>query len=100
MSQWCRVFSVRDAQPEPARLIEFVRSHGLGIAGQFYGDEQGRWHRAELHFHPHAAPLHLQRFVEAEDDLRNDLNRWAAWVELAEANPHQQRLMEFLVNVQ
>ena len=46
---------------------------------------------------PVPAHLHLAHYLTAEDDLRNELNTWAAWIESVPDNPHQNRLMQHMI---
>lgn len=91
---WFRVFGLNDNQPDPAAVLELL--HGLGgeVSGHFHGDDLG-WFRAELLLG--GTPLSLERYLTAEDDLRNDLNTWAAWLESVPANPHQGQLMQHMI---
>jgi hypothetical protein len=96
MSQWYRVFGINEAQPEPAALLEHLHLLGLETAGHFHGDDQG-WFRAELVLDEDTEPILLERFWSKEDDLRAELNTWAAWLETVADNPHHGRLMEHVI---
>jgi hypothetical protein len=91
---WFRVFGINDAQPDPAAVLEFLHGQGGDVAGHFHGDDLG-WFRAELLLG--GTPVSLERYLTAEDDIRNDLNTWAAWLESVPANPHQGPLMQHMI---
>jgi hypothetical protein len=90
---WYRVFGTSDTEPSPAGLLEHL---GEGVTGNFRGDDAG-WFRAELSIEPGARPLELERFLVSEEDLRGELNTWAAWVEGTGDGPVQIRLMQHLI---
>jgi hypothetical protein len=97
MSLWLRVFGTNEIQPEPAALLEYLRSIGPEATGHFRGDEEG-WFAAELIIAAGETPLHLERFLSSEEGIRAELNAWAAWLETCDYSPNHQRLMEHMVN--
>jgi hypothetical protein len=97
MSLWLRVFGTNEVQPEPAALLEHVRSICPEATGHFRGDDQG-WFAAELVFSAGETPLHLERFLSTEEGIRAELNAWAAWLETCDYSPNHQRLMEHMVS--
>jgi hypothetical protein len=94
---WFRVFGTNDLQPEPEQLLEHLRRLGIESPGDFGGDDHG-WFRADFTYNEQAPPLHLERFLTADDDIRDDLNSWAAWLETVETNPVVPRLMQLMVD--
>src|SRR5207237_2558763 len=94
---WHYVFGGNDLQPDPAGLLEDLQRLGLEISGKFRGDDLG-WFSAEIAYAPDLPPLVIERYLAKEDDIRTDLNRWAAWLETFEANPHTGRLMQRVIN--
>jgi hypothetical protein len=96
MSQWFRIFAARDAAVEPAALLEHLHAQGLEVSGHFRGDDLG-WFRAELVFAEDAPPVQLDRYLVKEEEIRGELNSWAAWLEEQEDNPHHARLMEQVI---
>jgi hypothetical protein len=96
MSQWFRVFGRNDVQPAPAALLEWLHGQGVEVTGNFRGDDLG-WFQAELLVDPDAAPLRLDRYLAKEDDIRGELNTWAAWLESAGDSPTHLRLMQHVV---
>jgi hypothetical protein len=96
MSQWFRVFGLRDTLPAPAALLEHLHGLNLEVAGHFHGDDLG-WFRVELRLPDEDEPVRLERFLTREDDLRGELNTWAAWLETVADNAHAVRLMEHMI---
>src|SRR5207237_1102167 len=41
--------------------------------------------------------VNVEHFWAQEDDLRDDLNAWAAWLETVENNPHGAALMAHVI---
>jgi hypothetical protein len=93
---WLRVFSVKEQAPEPAKLLEHLQAQGFQVRGDFGGDSLG-WFRAELHLEGAEEPIPLQRYLANEEDLRDDLNSWAAWLETVEGNRQARRLMQQMI---
>jgi len=94
---WCRVFGSNQVEPEPAALLEELQRLGYDeVTGKFRGDEHG-WFSAQIAFAPSLPPLEIERYLSTEDDIRAELNTWAAWLETLEENPHATRLMERII---
>src|SRR5438552_4025114 len=96
MSLWLRVFGTNEIQPAPAALLEHLQRLGYQARGHFKGDDLG-WFAAQLFFNPDEPPCQLERFLAAEEGIRNELNTWAAWLETIEDNPHAARLMQHMI---
>jgi hypothetical protein len=95
MEAWHRVFGTNDAGIEAAALLSAQSRHvGVEVTGRFRGDDMG-WFEAELGLR--GTRLELQRFLADEDDLRDELNSWAAWLETVEDNPESPRLMRHMI---
>lgn len=94
---WFRVFGTNDIQPEPAQLLEHLHGLGVDIPCDFGGDAHG-WFRADFAYDDKAPPLHLERFLAQDDDIRDDLNAWAAWLETVETNAVVPRLMQHMID--
>jgi hypothetical protein len=92
---WFRVFGAKEAAPEPAALLEQFQGPGGTVAGHFTGDELG-WFSVEFVL-PNGPTLRLQRYLAVEDDIRDDLNAWAAWLETVPACDAAPRLMQHLI---
>jgi hypothetical protein len=91
---WYRIFGANDVQPQPKEVLEHLCALGAE-SGRFRGDHQG-WFAAELLL-PDGASFHLERYLAAEDDIRDELNTWAAWLETMADNPHHARLMQHMI---
>jgi hypothetical protein len=65
------------------------------VAGRFRGDDLG-WTQAEFTLGP-GSPVYVARYLTGEDDLRDDLNTWAALLETQDHEPNHARLMEHVV---
>jgi hypothetical protein len=95
MEKWYRVFGSNEAAVAPAALLSALSRHvGAEVTGRFRGDGLG-WFEAELALR--GTRLELQRYLTDEEDLRDDLNTWAAWLETAEDNPDAPRLMRQVI---
>jgi hypothetical protein len=78
--RWYRVFGVNDGQPAPEALLAALSEAGLSAEAAFTGDDLG-WYAVKLRLPERDEPVEVQRFVAGADDIRGDLNTWAAWVE-------------------
>jgi hypothetical protein len=94
---WFRVFGTNDIQPDPAELLEHLHRLGALAEGDFGKDAHG-WFHADLAYDAESPPLHLERYLSADDDIRDDLNAWAAWLETVPNNEAAPRLMQHMVN--
>jgi hypothetical protein len=74
---WCRVFAMNETAPEPEAFVERLRSVGQPVVVHAEIDEQGWWFHLELERSSDVYLLDRYR----PDDLRDDLNTWAAWLE-------------------
>jgi hypothetical protein len=96
MSEWFRVFGRSEAPVEMAALLEYLDALGLAVKGRFWEDDLG-WFRAEFRPHADAEPLLLERFLTDAEEIRAELNSWAAWLETREEWPEHLRLMEHVI---
>ena len=92
---WYRVFSLAETEVPPSALLEHLHGQGLTVAGHFRGDDLG-WTAGELVL-PDEARVALTRYLADEDDIRDDLNSWAAWLETADYSPNAAPLMEHMI---
>ena len=76
---WYRAFCQLADDVPPSELLAHLHGQGLIVEGHFRGDDLG-WSGGEIRFGP-GGPVWLERWLTAEDDLRDDLNSWAAWLE-------------------
>jgi len=72
-----RVFTSSNHMPQPADLQAMLREAGFDAPLDVKGDDLG-WTTIDV---PLAAPLHIERFLTEEDDLRDELDTWAAVAE-------------------
>jgi hypothetical protein len=92
---WYRVFSPSEVEPKPAALAEHLHARGLAVEPHFKGDDLG-WTSGELRL-PTGAPVLLARYLTTEDDLRADLNAYAAELETMDYSPNSGPLMERVI---
>jgi hypothetical protein len=95
---WQRVFATRPTGPLPGDLLAHLHASGHATTGRFHGDDAG-WFRAELVHEATGQAYELQRYLATEPGIRDELNAWAAWVELCDT-PFQSALMQHLVTTQ
>ena len=88
---WYRVFGSSDSEPPPAALAEHLHALGLAVEPHFKGDDLG-WTEGELRL-PVGSPVLLARYLTKEDDLRDDLNAYAAELETMNYSPNSGPLM-------
>jgi hypothetical protein len=96
---WFRVFGIRESTPEAADFLKHLHETGVPVPGHFGGDDQG-WFRVDFVFDEAAPPLRLNRYLVVEEELRDILDGWAAWVEEQEDHPNVDRLMQHIVSTQ
>lgn len=92
---WYRVFSLSEFEPPPAALAAHLHAHGLAVEPHFKGDDLG-WTEGELRL-ASGSPVLLARFLTKEDDLRDDLNAYAAELETMTYSPNSAPLMERVI---
>ena len=73
-----RVFSLRETTPDLAALLEHLHANGLPAIANFRGDDLG-WTGGELILGD--LSVTVERYLTKEDDLRDELNTWAGWLE-------------------
>jgi hypothetical protein len=89
---WYRVFCRSNTEVSPAELLAAA---GSNVQGDFRGDNLG-WTAGELSIGS-GSPIRVERYITWEDDIRDDLNTWAAWLETQDHEPNHGRLMEHVV---
>jgi hypothetical protein len=92
---WYRVFGRSDVEPSPAALAAHLHAAGLAVEPHFRGDDLG-WTEGELRLRV-GAPVLLSRYLAHEDDLRDDLNAYAAELETMDYSPNSGPLMERVI---
>lgn len=88
---WYRVFCRSDAEVKPGDLLSTVGA----VTANFRGDDLG-WTAAEVSVGS-GSPIRVERYLTAEDGLRDELNNWAAWLEAQDHEPNHARLMEHVI---
>jgi hypothetical protein len=96
MTMWYRVFGITESAPQPAALLAHLHRLGFTPRSHFRGDEQG-WLGAELMLAEGATPLHLERYLSTEPDIRHELNTWAAMLETSDYSPNHVPLMHHMI---
>lgn len=96
---WYRVFGLSPTEVSPVLLAEHLHACGLVVEPHFRGDEHG-WTTGELRLSGAGTPIYLSRYLTSVDDLRHDLNAYAAELETCDYHPHHRRLMEHVIQTQ
>ena len=92
---WYRIFGRNDSPLLPAALLEHLHNLGLAVEAHFRGDDLG-WTAADLRLRP-GSPVHVERYLTEADNLRDDLNNWAAILETCDYSPNHITLMERVI---
>ena len=95
---WQRVFGRSDSGLTPGRIAEGLAAAGHVCVPHFKGDDLG-WTSGELHF-ALGSPILLARYLTKPDDLRADLNAFAAELETMTYSPNAAGLMERVIQTQ
>src|SRR5215213_3172469 len=95
---WYRVFCRSPDTLEPRELVARLADHGRPVRGEFQPDDRG-WSSAALRVGG-GTPVYVERLRTAEDELRSDLNTWAAFLETLDYSPNHTRLMEHVIQSQ
>ncbi len=93
---WHRVFSLSAESPPPSALVEHLHAAGLPVVPHFKGDDLG-WTAGELVLPGGGSPVLVNRYLTAEDDLRAELNAFAAELETMTFSPNHAGLMRHVV---
>ena len=93
---WQRVFSRSGQTPSPSGMVAALHEAGFPVIPAFKGDDLG-WTDAELILPGDASPILIARYLTVEDDLRDDLNSYAAELETMATTPQITRLMERVI---
>jgi hypothetical protein len=96
---WYRVFALKPEMPQPALLQEYLRQLGVEVPLQVRGDDLG-WTACTVKLAEDCSPLHVERYLAEEDDIRDDLDTWAAWLETQEHEPNYLKLMQHVIGTQ
>jgi hypothetical protein len=96
---WLRVFSPTRDEVSPAALAAHLHAAGVAVVPHFKGDAHG-WTTGELHLPRGGTPVLLARYLTREDDLRDDLNAYAAELETMTHSRHAVPLMQTVIQTQ
>ena len=96
---WYRVFALKSDKPQPAALQQHLQSLGVDVPFHVRGDDHG-WTALTLTLAEDTSALKLERFLAEEDDIRDDLDAWAAWLETQEHEPNHLKLMQYVIGTQ
>lgn len=96
---WYRVFSRSPTAVSPVALTAHLHALGLPVEPHFRGDDLG-WTSGEFRLPGPGTPVQFNRFLTAEDDIRGELNTFAAELEVMDFSPHCARLMQHVIQTQ
>lgn len=94
---WYRVFGLNDNDIQPAELLEHLQHCGLEVQGHFRGDDEG-WFEAE--FVLDGLSVTVNRYLVTEEGVRQELNNWAAWIELESSTDQRESYMQRIISSQ
>lgn len=95
---WYRVFGRSADEVPAAELAGHLHAAGLPVEPHFKGDDLG-WTAGELRLPGLNTPVSLERYLTAEDDIRADLNSYAAILETCDYSPNSGPLMERVIQM-
>jgi hypothetical protein len=93
---WYRVFGKGESEPSAGALAASLHAEGLDVEPHFKGDDLG-WTSGELRFPQGGTPILLERYLASEDEIRADLNAYAAELETCDYSPNHRMLMEHAI---
>ena len=91
----CRVFASGSSAPSPSEILEVLQALRIPSTSDFGGDEAG-WFRGSIHTQHHGV-VDIERYFASEEGIRQELNTWAAWLEIIPDNPLGDTLMAKVV---
>lgn len=94
---WYRVFGLGEIMPQPAELQQALRDDGFDVPLEVRGDDLG-WTALGFRLDSDSSPIHVERYLSPDDDIRSDLDAWAGWLETQDHAPNHQMLMERVVS--
>ena len=83
-------------EPSPASCASICSRPGLAVVPHFKGDDLG-WTAAELRLPRSAHRSSCERYLAGEDDIRDDLNAYAAELETMDYSPNNGKLMQHAI---
>ena len=90
---WYRIFGRSPDEVSPAAIAAHLHAAGLPVEPHFKGDDLG-WTAGELRLPGLRTPVYLDRYLATADDIRNDLNAYAAELETRDYSPNSGPLVE------
>jgi hypothetical protein len=91
---WYRVFGKLVKECPPEVISDALQNAGHPVRLDFKGDDLG-WSSLAVTFSDRdETPIMVERYITAEDDIRDDLNTWAGWLESATYSAKAKELME------
>jgi hypothetical protein len=96
---WYRVFGRGSEEPAPVALAAHLHAAGLAVEPHFKGDDLG-WTSGELGLPGLNTPVRADRYLAAHDEIRDDLNSYAALLETCDYSPNSGPLMERVIQTQ
>ena len=94
---WHRVFARSDVVLSASDLVAHLHAAGLPVVPHFKGDDLG-WTGGDLVLPGGGTAVHIDRYLTEINDLRKDLNSFAAELETMDyAKPHNVSLMERVI---
>jgi hypothetical protein len=96
---WYRIFAPTRQEAPLSVLVEMLHQRGCPVVPHFKGDDLG-WTSGEFQLPAGGTPLLLARYLTKEDDLRADLNSFAAELETMTFSPNAAPLMERVIQTQ
>src|SRR5262245_13844880 len=93
---WYRVFGRNEVEPSPVKLAEHLHALGVPVEPHFKGDDLG-WTTGELRLPGGGTPVFLERYLAGADDIRDDLNAFAAELETCDYSPNHGTLMQHAI---
>lgn len=95
---WYRIFCRSNRALPIEALSAHLHAHSLNFQIDFRGDDLG-WTSVSLTLGV-GSPVYLERYLTKDDELRNDLNSWAAYLETCDYSPNAAPLMERVIQTQ
>lgn len=92
---WYRVFCRSPVEVKPGDLLGAL---GGNLEASFRGDDLG-WTAVKLKLGA-GTPIYVERFLTSEDELRDELNTWAGYLETLDYSPNHITLMEHVIQTQ
>jgi hypothetical protein len=93
---WYRVFGLNELEPRLAAFVAHLHALGLIVEPHFKGDDLG-WSSGEFRLPAGGTPVFVQRYLTSEDDIRDDLNTYAAELETCDYSPNNGHLMQHAI---